>query len=97
MSLIEDTFLVDADQKFPESSIKINCIPHNAPAVFFSRQLNAYKCFKCLVCEQDLIYIDKKFKKEMEDFESIKENAGKSIRENRENTRLIKDWKKNIR
>lgn len=82
---------------YPESSIKINCIPHNAPAVFYSRQQNQYKCFKCLVGEQDLIYIDKRFKKEMEDYETIKMNSGNAIRDNMANTRLIKDWKLNIR
>lgn len=97
MSVIEDTFLVDADQKFPDSSIKINCVPHNAPAVFFSRQQKTYKCFKCLVSEQDLIYIDKRFKQEMEDFESIKENTAKSLRENTPNTTLIRDWKRAMR
>ena len=80
--IIEDTFLVDAHQKFPESTIRINCEPHNAPAVFFSKQQNAYKCFKCLVGEQDLVYIDKRFKKEMEDFESIKEFTMKAVVDN---------------
>ena len=97
MSVIEDTFLVNAEEKFPESTIKINCEPHNAPAVFFSRQQNQYKCFKCLVGEQDLIYIDKRFKKEMEYFESIKEFTGKSVQENTTNASLIRDWKNDIR
>lgn len=97
MSVIEDTFLVDAEQKFPDSSIKINCLPHNAPAVFFSRMQNAYKCFKCLVSEQDLIYIDKRFKKEMEDFETIKETTAKSVRDNTSNATLIRDWKRAMR
>lgn len=96
-TLIEDTFLVDAQQKFPDSSIRINCIPHNAPAVFFSKQQNAYKCFKCLVGEQDLIYIDKRFKKEMEDFEGIKQFTQKAVTENQQNTKLIKEWKQSIR
>lgn len=95
--MIEDTFLVNSKEMYPESSIKINCIPHNAPAVFYSRQQNQYKCFKCLVGEQDLIYIDKRFKKEMEDYETIKMNSGNAIRDNMANTRLIKDWKLNIR
>jgi hypothetical protein len=32
-----DTFMQEVELKYPESSIKINCTPHNAPAVFFSR------------------------------------------------------------
>jgi len=95
--IIEDTFLVDAQQKFPESSIRINCEPHNAPAVFFSKQQNQYKCFKCLVGEQDLVYIDKRFKKEMEDFEDIKNTTKKAVVDNAQNTALIKEWKQSIR
>lgn len=33
----------------------------------------------------------------MEDFETIKENTGKAIQDNRVNTKLIRDWKTNIR
>ena len=36
--VINDTFLMDAEQKFPESTLRINCETHNAPATFFSRQ-----------------------------------------------------------
>lgn len=34
--IIDDTFLVDADNKVPDSSLAINCADHNRPAVFFS-------------------------------------------------------------
>ncbi|MFO0116677.1 MAG: hypothetical protein ACK521_03370 [bacterium] len=33
----------------------------------------------------------------MEDFESIKENTAKSLRENAPNSRLMKDWKLGMR
>ena len=65
--------MVNSSQAYPESDIRVNCEPHNAPAAFFSKESGTYKCFKCLVSEQDLVFIDKSFKKEMEDFESIKE------------------------
>ena len=35
--IINDTFLMDAAQKFPESTLRINCDTHGAPATFFSR------------------------------------------------------------
>lgn len=35
--VINDTFLMNADQKFPESTLRINCEEHNAPATFYSR------------------------------------------------------------
>ena len=37
--VINETFLLDAKQKFPESTLRINCAEHNAPATFWSRQL----------------------------------------------------------
>ena len=36
--IINETFLKDASQKFPESTLRINCQTHNAPATFYSRK-----------------------------------------------------------
>lgn len=52
---------------------------------------------KCLIDEQDLIYIDKKFKKEMEAFETIRESAAKSILKTETHTNMVQEWKSNIR
>ena len=60
---------------------------------FFSRQLGKYQCLKCLVAREDLQYIDKKYKKQLEDFESIKEYGAKAIRENAPNIHIIAEWK----
>ncbi len=35
---MDDTFLVNAEQKVPDSSLAINCTDHNRPAVFFSQK-----------------------------------------------------------
>ena len=88
-TLIEDTFLPKSPDKYPDSTLRINCIPHNTPAVFFAKAEGVYKCFKCLVAEQDLMYIDKDYKKQMEDFESIKEYTYKAVLENESHTHLI--------
>ena len=75
---IEQT-MNESEAKFPESSIKIECDKHHIVAQFFSAKANKYKCFKCLVEEQELVYIDKRFKKEMEEFERIKQKTTDSI------------------
>jgi len=37
------------EETFKKSlGFKINCEPHNAPAVFFSKTSNKYKCLECL-------------------------------------------------
>ena len=95
--LINDTFLMDAQQRFPESTLRINCETHNAPATFFSRQEQKYQCLKCLVAREDLHYIDKKYKKQLEDFEKIKGYAAKAINENAPNIHIIAEWKAQIR
>ncbi len=94
---MEDTFLADAVNKFPNSIILINCDTHKSPAVFFSKQQEKYKCFRCLIEEQDLIYIDKKFKKEMEQFERIKLLTADIIKSKSEQTQPMKKWKSEIR
>jgi ribosomal protein S27E len=91
--VINDTFLLDAQQKFPESTLRINCDEHNAPATFYSRAQQKYQCLKCIVAKEDLQYIDKKYKKQLEDFENIKEYAAKAITENAPNIHIIAEWK----
>jgi hypothetical protein len=59
---LNNKFLVNDNQEIPDSILKINCTPHNKPAIFFSKKLNLYKCYTCLIQEQDLIYIDNRFK-----------------------------------
>jgi len=36
-SAIEDTFLFEAQEVYPESTLRINCQTHNAPATFYSK------------------------------------------------------------
>ena len=40
--IINDTFLMDAKQKFPESTLRINCELHNSPATFYSNKEGKY-------------------------------------------------------
>jgi hypothetical protein len=49
------------------------CEKHNAPAVFYSEPLDCYMCFKCLASTGKLLYIDKSYKQEVEDFERIRD------------------------
>ena len=62
-SLIDDTFLYEAKEIYPDSTLRINCREHNAPATFYSKAEQRYKCLKCIVAVQDLHYIDKRYKK----------------------------------
>ena len=48
-SAIEDTFLFEAKEVYPESTLRINCLTHNAPATFYSKVEQRYKCLKCIV------------------------------------------------
>ncbi|CDW76656.1 kelch motif family protein [Stylonychia lemnae] len=93
----EDTFLVESDSKYQDSQLQILCESHKSQAVFFSNQQQKYKCFKCLLQEQDLIYIDKKFKKEMEEYERIKRMAADAITSNNTKMNGMKSWKNEIR
>ena len=82
LSKIDDDYeetLNESENKFPDSSLKIECEKHHIVAQFFSAKANKYKCFKCLVEEQELVYIDKRFKKEMEEFERIKQRTIEAI------------------
>jgi hypothetical protein len=73
------------------------CSTHKSPAVFFSEKEDRYVCFKCLVSQEKLLYIDKSYKTEMEEFERIKELTAEAVRSNMQNTSIIKRWKLEIR
>ena len=96
-SIIDDTFLYEAKEIYPDSTLRINCEKHNAPATFYSKAEQRYKCLKCIVAIQDLHYIDKRYKKQLEEFESIKSYTYKAIQENEVNKAIIKEWKEGIR
>ena len=68
-TIIDDTFLYEAKEIYPESTLRINCQTHNAPATFYSKAEQKYKCLKCIVASEDLHYIDKKYKAQLEEFE----------------------------
>lgn len=68
-AIIDDTFLYEAKEIYPESTLRINCTTHNAPATFYSKAEQKYKCLKCIVASEDLHYIDKKYKNQLEEFE----------------------------
>ena len=68
-SIIDDTFLYEAKEIYPESTLRINCTTHDAPATFYSKAEQRYKCLKCIVASEDLHYIDKKYKNQLEEFE----------------------------
>lgn len=36
-AIIDDTFLFEAKEIYPESTLRINCTTHNAPATFYSK------------------------------------------------------------
>jgi len=96
-SIIDDTFLYEAKEIYPESTLRINCQTHNAPATFYSKAEQRYKCLKCIVASEDLHYIDKKYKNQLEEFEQIKAYTAKAIVENEQNISIIRKWKDGIR
>ena len=96
-SIIDDTFLYEAKEIYPESTLRINCEVHNPPATFYSKAEQKYKCLKCIVASEDLHYIDKKYKAQLEEFEQIKAYTVKAIIENEPNTSIIRRWKEGIR
>ena len=96
-SAIEDTFLFEAKEVYPESTLRINCQTHNAPATFYSKVEQRYKCLKCIVAQEDLHYIDKRYKKQLEEFEAIKEYTCKAVLENEPSITIIREWKESIR
>jgi len=52
---------------------------------------------KCIVASEDLHYIDKKYKNQLEEFEQIKAYTSKAIQENEPNISIIHKWKEGIR
>lgn len=80
-----------------DQSIKMLCDTHKAPAVFYSNKEDRYVCFKCIVSSEKLLYIDKSYKHEMEDFERIKDLTAEAARSNIKNLDIIKKWKQEIR
>ena len=77
----------------PNQSIKMLCDRHKAPAVFFSQKEDRYVCFKCLVAQEKLLYIDKGYKEQMEEFERIRDLTSEAIKSNLLSTSTIKRWK----
>lgn len=77
----------------PNKSIKMLCDRHKAPAVFFSQKEDRYVCFKCLVAQEKLLYIDKGYKEQMEEFERIRDLTSEAIKSNLVSTSTIKRWK----
>jgi hypothetical protein len=53
-----------------------------------------YVCFKCLVSSEQLLYIDKSYKSEMEDFERIKSITEEAMKTNVKNTTIIHNWRR---
>lgn len=77
--------------------LSILCERHKAQAIFYSKQQERYKCFQCLLEEQDLIYIDKRFKKEMEEYERIKRYSANVIQKSSGKMHCMRQWKNEIR
>jgi hypothetical protein len=67
-AVIEEKFALDCDQVV-DSALAITCNDHNRPATFFSSKLNSWRCFECMLNQEGLIYIDKQYKNDMEDYE----------------------------
>lgn len=73
------------------------CTKHNAAAAFYSEKEERYVCFKCVVASEKLLYIDKNYQHQMDDFERIKKLAHEAIKSNWENTKITATWKRSIR
>lgn len=93
---MEETFLADCD-KVVDSTLAINCEDHNRPAVFFSQKSKAWKCFLCMLNQEGLVYVDKQYKNDMEEYESIKKMTHRIVTENSGFGTLIQNWKCGIR
>ena len=63
--MIEEQFLTNCE-KIVDSTLAINCEEHNKPAVFFSKKTNSWRCFLCMLGQEDLVYVDKQYKTDME-------------------------------
>ena len=95
--ILDDTFLVNEENKVPDSSLAINCADHNRPAVFFSQKMNSWRCFLCMMSQEGLVYVDKQYKHDMEEYESIKAMTYRTVVENTPAMTLIQEWKRSIR
>lgn len=73
------------------------CDEHKQPAVFFSNQLNRYMCFKCLMDQNNLLYIDKTYKNVMEEFLRIRDYSKEINKKNQHKAMIVQDWKKDVR
>jgi len=95
--IMDETFLVNAENKVPDSTLAINCQDHNRPAVFFSQKMNSWRCFLCMMSQEGLVYVDKQYKHDMEDYEAIKAMTYRTVVENTPAMTLVQGWKQNIR
>lgn len=78
-------------------SIKMLCDEHKEPAVFYSNQHERYMCFKCLMAQNKLLFIDKSYKDEMEEFIKIRELTYDAVEHNTQYCNLVSEWKNNVR
>ena len=67
------------------------------PLNFWQEKEQAYACIKCLIDEEEVHFVDKSYKASLEKFNQIRQMTEKSVRENREMTHTIADWKDDIR
>jgi hypothetical protein len=96
-NVMHDTFLVTSEHRAPDSTLAINCQDHNKPAVFFSQKLQSWRCWMCMIEQDGLKYVERKYKFYMDDFEKIKATLRQCILENSPSVNLLADWKKQIR
>ena len=80
-----------------DQSIKMLCEQHKQPAAFFSHQHNRYMCFKCLIAENQLLFIDKSYKSEMDEFLRIRKLTQEAIQSNAKHLDIVPKWKSEIR
>lgn len=96
-AVIEDQFLMDTENKLIDSDLAINCEDHNKPAVFFAAKLNKWLCFECMIDREGLVFVDRQYKLDMDEFEKIKSKAYNAIYEAYPHCALIYEWKNKIR
>lgn len=87
----------DIDPNNPDISQTMVCEKHKVAASFFSHKEDRYVCFKCLVSQEQLLFIDKRYKEQMDDFERVRTLTADTIKNNIINTTTIKRWKIEIR
>ena len=80
-----------------DMSVKMLCDLHKCPAVFFSNELGRYMCFKCLMDQNNLLYIDKTYKNVMEDFLRIRDYSKDINVKNSHKAEIVHDWKSTVR